>query len=170
MSKDIKIKKGLDINLKGAAAEVLETAIVSKYFSIRPEDFHGVTPKLTVKVGSKVKAGEALFYAKSNEDLKFPSPVSGEVIEISRGEKRRVLAIKIEADQTQEYVEHAAINLDAISAEDLKSYLLASGCWPLIKQRPYDVIANPNVAPKAIFCISLCISSISCRLRFYFER
>ena len=151
MSKDIKIKKGLDINLKGAAAEVLETAIVSKYFSIRPEDFHGVTPKLTVKVGSKVKAGEALFYAKSNEDLKFPSPVSGEVIEISRGEKRRVLAIKIEADQTQEYVEHAAINLDTISAEDLKSYLLASGCWPFIKQRPYDVIANPNVAPKAIF-------------------
>ena len=68
MSKDIKIKKGLDINLKGAAAEVLETAIVSKYFSIRPEDFHGVTPKLTVKVGSKVKAGEALFYDKSNED------------------------------------------------------------------------------------------------------
>ena len=151
MSKDIKIKKGLDINLKGAAAEVLETAIVSKYFSIRPEDFHGVTPKLTVKVGSKVKAGEALFYDKSNEDLKFPSPVSGEIIEISRGEKRRVLAVKIEADQTQEFVEHAAINLDTISAEDLKSYLLAGGCWPFIKQRPYDVIANPSVAPKAIF-------------------
>lgn len=151
MSKDIKIKKGLDINLKGAAAQVLETAIASKYFTIRPEDFHGVTPKLTVKVGSKVKAGEALFYDKSNENLKFPSPVSGEIIEIARGEKRRVLAIKIEADQTQEFQEHAVLDLDAASGNDIKTLLLASGCWPFIKQRPYDVIAKPQVAPKAIF-------------------
>jgi len=151
MSNDIRIKKGLDIKLKGEAEKVLDNAIISNVYTLRPEDFHSVIPKMSVKVGEKVKAGEPVFYDKSNEDIKFASPVSGEISEIVRGEKRRILAIKIQADKPQSYADHGKFNLDSAKTEDVKAHLLASGCWPFIKQRPYDVMANPNKAPKAIF-------------------
>ncbi|OUR94441.1 NADH:ubiquinone reductase (Na(+)-transporting) subunit A [Flavobacteriales bacterium 34_180_T64] len=151
MSNDIKIKKGLDIKLKGEAEKAIESAIISNYYTLRPEDFHNVIPKLIAKIGTKIKAGEPLFYDKSNEAIQFVSPVSGEVIDIPRGEKRRILALKIQADKEQSFVDHGAFNLDAANAETVKAHLLSSGCWPFIKQRPYDVIANPDTAPKAIF-------------------
>ena len=151
MSNDIKIKKGLDIKLKGAAEKVTENAIISNFYTVRPEDFHSVIPKLSVKVGEKVQAGTPLFYNKSNENVKFASPVSGEVIDIARGEKRKILSIKLQADKTQSFHDFGAVNLDSAKEEDIKSKLLASGCWAFVKQRPYDVIANPNATPKAIF-------------------
>jgi Na+-transporting NADH:ubiquinone oxidoreductase subunit A len=151
MSNDIKIKKGLDIKLKGEAEKTTEKAILSNYFTLRPEDFHGVTPKLIAKQGTKVKAGEPIFYDKSDETVKFVSPVSGEIIDIPRGEKRKILAIKILADKEQSYVDYGKFNVDSAKAEGLKAHLLASGCWPFIKQRPYDIIAKPDKAPKAIF-------------------
>ena len=150
MSKDIRIKKGLNINLKGKAEKQIEQAIISKYCTIRPEDFHGVTPKLIAKEGTHVRAGEALFYDKANEAVKFVSPVSGNVIEILRGPKRRIDAIKLEADQQQQYVDHGKFDLGR-GADAIKEHLLASGCWPFIKQRPYAVIADPSKEPKAIF-------------------
>ena len=99
MSNDIRIKKGLDISLVGMAAKSISTAIKSNYYALRPEDFHGVTPKLTVKLADKVNAGDTIFFDKSNDLIKFVSPVSGEIIEISRGDKRRITEIKIKADQ-----------------------------------------------------------------------
>ena len=150
MSNDIRIKKGLDIKLKGAAEKAKENAIVSNFYAIRPEDFHGVTPKMIVKVGSKVKAGETVFYDKANENVKFASPVSGEIIEITRGEKRKILAIKIQADKEQSYQDFGMTDANA-SADEIKAQLLASGCWAFVKQRPYDIIANPEKAPKTIF-------------------
>lgn len=151
MSNDIRIKKGLDINLKGEAEKVLDNAIISNVYTLRPEDFHGIIPKMLVKVGNKVKAGESVFYDKSNEDIKFVSPVSGEITEIARGEKRRILAVKIQADKAQSSVDHGKFNLDSADADAVKAHLMASGCWPFVKQRPYDVIANPANPPKAIF-------------------
>jgi Na+-transporting NADH:ubiquinone oxidoreductase subunit A len=151
MSNDIKIKKGLDIKLKGAADRVSENAIISNTCTVRPQDFHSVIPKLSVKVGAKVKAGQALFFNKSNENVKFASPVSGEVIEIARGEKRKILSVKIQADKEQSFEDFGALTVNSATAEDIKAKLLASGCWAFVKQRPYDVIANPEVAPKAIF-------------------
>ena len=150
MSNDIRIKKGLDIKLKGSAEKAKENAIVSNFYTIRPEDFHGVIPKMITKVGSKVKAGETVFYDKSNEAVKFASPVSGEIVEIARGAKRRILAIKIQADKEQSYQDFGQLGNDA-SVEAVKSRLLESGCWAFIKQRPYDVIAKTDKAPKAIF-------------------
>lgn len=151
MSNDIRIKKGLDIKLKGKAKKAIEKAIISNFYTIRPEDFHSVFPKLIVKEGSKLKAGEAVFYDKFNETVKFVSPVSGEIIEVVRGAKRKIVAIKIKADKEQVYQDNGKLNVNSASSEDIKKQLLASGCWPFIKQRPYDVIANPNKAPKAIF-------------------
>jgi Na+-transporting NADH:ubiquinone oxidoreductase subunit A len=151
MSNDITIKKGLDIKLKGAAEKATENAIISNYCTIRPEDFHSIIPKLIVKEGARVQAGEAVFYNKSNEAMLFASPVSGEVIEIVRGPKRRVDAVKIQADKEQTQKDFGKFNLDSADGNKVKAHLLASGCWPFVKQRPYDVIANPDKAPKAIF-------------------
>ncbi|MCX7550811.1 Na(+)-translocating NADH-quinone reductase subunit A [Xanthomarina sp. F2636L] len=151
MSNDIKIKKGLDIKLKGEAEKATENAIISNYYTLRPEDFHGVIPKLVVKVGAKLKAGETVFYDKSNEAIKFSSPVSGEVLEILRGEKRKILAVKIQADKEQVFQDFGKFDVETANGEAVKAHLLASGCWPFVKQRPYDVIAKPNNAPKAIF-------------------
>ncbi|WP_296313544.1 Na(+)-translocating NADH-quinone reductase subunit A [Winogradskyella sp. UBA3174] len=150
MSKDIRIKKGLDIKLVGEAEQATEAAIVSNFYSIRPEDFHSIIPKLVAKEGTHVKAGETLFYNKDNEDMKFVSPVSGEVTEVQRGPRRRIDGIKITADKEQQHLDHGKFDLSA-DADKVKSHLLASGCWAFIKQRPYDVVAKADRTPKAIF-------------------
>lgn len=151
MSNDIRIKKGLDIKLKGEAEKTSEKAVISNFYALRPEDFHGVIPKLISRVGTKVKAGEPVFYNKADEGVKFVSPVSGEIIEIARGEKRKILSIKIQADKTQTYQQNEILNLEKATSDEIKALLLSSGCWPFIKQRPYDIIAKPEREPKAIF-------------------
>ncbi|WP_420602545.1 Na(+)-translocating NADH-quinone reductase subunit A [Flagellimonas sp.] len=151
MSKDIRIKKGLNINLIGAAEQTTSKAVLSNVYALNLDDFHGITPKMLVKQGAEVKAGEPLFYNKNKEEMLFVSPVSGELVEIVRGARRRILTLKILADKTQEYVEHKPLDLAKSDAEGIKTFLLQSGGWPFIKQRPYDIIANPDAMPKAIF-------------------
>lgn len=150
MSNDIKIKKGLDIKLQGEADKTVEQAIVSNFCTLRPEDFHSVIPKLVAKEGTLVKAGDVVFYDKNHEAVKFVSPVSGEIVEVLRGPKRRIDAIKIKADKELAYRDFGKFDMSS-NAETTKAHLLNSGCWPFIMQRPYDVIANPNSSPKAIF-------------------
>lgn len=151
MSKDIRIRKGLDIKLVGEAEKVTVDATRSNVYAIKPGDFHGIVPKVVAKQGAEVKAGEPLFYSKSNETMLFASPVSGEVIEIVRGAKRKILAFKILGDKEQKYTDFGIKDVNSMSRDAIKTHLLQSGCWPFIKQRPYDVIANPDVDPKAIF-------------------
>ncbi len=151
MSKDIRIKKGLNINLVGAAEQTTSKAVLSNVYALNLEDFHGITPKMLVKEGAEVKAGEALFYNKNREDMLFVSPVSGELVEIERGARRRILTLKILADKSQETVGHSILDLEKASPLDIKTFLLKGGCWPFIKQRPYDIIADPDTTPKAIF-------------------
>jgi Na+-transporting NADH:ubiquinone oxidoreductase subunit A len=151
MSKDIRIKKGLNINLVGAAEHTTSKAALSNVYAINLLDFYGITPKLMVKEGEEVKAGEPLFYNKDNEEMLFVSPVSGELIEIIRGARRKVLMLKILADKEQNQLAHKPLDPQTASAEEITSFLLKSGCWPFIKRRPYDFVADPKVAPKAIF-------------------
>jgi len=151
MSTDIRIKKGLDIKLVGEADKATTELPIGSVYAIKPEDFHGITPKLLAKEKTEIKAGEALFYSKADERILFPSPVSGEVVEIVRGAKRKIIEIKIIADSVQNYHDFGIKNIDDLSDDAVKEHLLGSGCWPFIKQRPYDIIANPNNAPKAIF-------------------
>ena len=165
MSKDIRIKKGLDIKLIGEAEKATENAIISNSYSIRPEDFHSIIPKLVAKEGTRVKAGETLFYNKDNEAMKFVSPVSGEITEVQRGPRRRIDAIKIVADKEQTYVDYGKFDL-ASDAEKTKAHLLASGCWSFIKQRPYDVVANANNTPKAIFVSGYASAPLAADLDF----
>ena len=168
MSKDIKIKKGLNIRLIGEAEKSVEQAIISNFCTIRPEDFHGVIPKLVSKEGATLKVGDVIFYDKSNENLNFVSPVSGTVVEVQRGPKRRIDAIKIQADKEQSYNDFGKFDLSS-DAETLKAHLLKTGCWPFIKQRPYDVIANPERTPKGIFISGLDTNPLAADLDFVLQ-
>ena len=166
MSKDIRIKKGLDIKLVGVAEKNTTKSSQSSVYAVKPEDFHGITPKLVAKEGADVKAGDTLFYSKSDERILFPSPVSGKVTEVIRGARRKVLAVKIAADTTQVYKDFGAKDADAMSSEEVKNHLFASGCWPFVKQRPYDVVANPNQAPKAIFISAYASAPLAADLEY----
>ena len=149
MSKDIRLKKGLNINLQGEADKVYASIPQSKTFSIKPTDFHALTPKLVIKEGDKVKAGSCLFFDKYDERIRFSSPVSGEVTEIVRGAKRRIMEVRIAADSE---ISYESFSLDVNSSrEEIIQGLLDSGVWPFIRQKPFDVIANPSDNPKAIF-------------------
>lgn len=165
MSKDIIVKKGLNINLVGDATKTLEISKNSKYYSVYPEDFHGVYPKLKIKADEKVKAGDVLFYDKNNEKVKFVSPVSGKITEIQRGERRRIVSIEILADNKIEYKNLG--NLDAKADKNkIIDYLLNAGLWPFIKQRPYDVIADHKISPKSIFISGFSSAPLSADLDF----
>ncbi|MBO4530965.1 MAG: Na(+)-translocating NADH-quinone reductase subunit A [Paludibacteraceae bacterium] len=151
MSEVIRIKKGLDINLKGKAQEVSAKAEASDLFSVRPDDFHGIKPKVVVHEGDAVKVGTVLFYSKTNPELKFVSPVSGEVLAVNRGDKRKVLDIRLKSDRQFTSESFPKGRPSEMTSENVKETLLNAGFFAFIKQRPYDVIADPNDCPKAIF-------------------
>lgn len=155
MSNDIRIRKGLDISLLGSAEKQTKELPLASLYCLKPSDFHMVIPKLVAREGAVVKAGDTIFYDKRDERVLFPSPVSGTITEIVRGERRKILEIRITPDNVQSFQDFGKKNVVDLSAEQIKAYLLQSGCWPFIKQRPYDVIANPDGKPKAIF-VSAC--------------
>ncbi len=154
MGKFIRLKKGFTINLFGKAVPKIAETEPAETVSIKPGDFHGLyIPKVVVKEGDSVKAGSALFHDKKLERIQFTSPVSGEVVEIKRGEKRSLLEIKILADKKNEYEsfgKHTVSEVANLSAEDIKSKLLLAGVWPNLIQRPFGTVADPTYTPKAI--------------------
>ena len=150
MSEVIKIKKGLTIKLVGEAEKtVLE--IIPKSCAIKPTDFIGVFPKLLIQEGDTVKAGSPLFFDKYREQIQFTSPISGTVRELRRGEKRVLLEIIIESDGKDTSVEFGKADPNKLTREEVIEKMLVSGVWPMIRQRPYSIIADPAVKPKAIF-------------------
>lgn len=151
MSEVIKIKKGLDIRLKGKAEQIFGQADLPELYAIKPTDFTGLTPKLSVKEGEKVKAGSVLFFDKYRPDIKFVSPVSGTVKTVNRGERRRILEVVVQSDGSNESETFDKEDLASISREDAIKKMLDGGVWPLIRQRPYDIIANPDESPKAAY-------------------
>lgn len=151
MSKIITLRKGLDIHLQGKAENRLAEARAAAEYALSPLDFEGVTPKLLVKVGDEVKAGQPLFFNKYNDRILFTSPVSGTVSAINRGEKRRVLNVIVTAGADRQYAEFPKLDLRKASREEIVEQLLQSGLWPLLIQRPYGIIADPASKPRAIF-------------------
>ena len=151
MANVIKLRKGLDINLKGKATTEIVAVKEPGFYSLVPDDFTGVTPKVVVKEQEYVMAGGPLFIDKNNPEVKFVSPVSGVVTSVERGARRKVLNIVGEAAAEQDYEDFGKQDVSKLCGEQVKNLLLQSGMFAFIKQRPYDVIANPNVTPKAIF-------------------
>ncbi|MBI4645068.1 MAG: Na(+)-translocating NADH-quinone reductase subunit A [Bacteroidia bacterium] len=151
MQKIIKIKKGLDIRIIGKAEKVLKKAAQSCLYAVKPTNFHGIEPKLCIKPGDFVKAGSVVFYNKHNPRIFFTSPVCGIIKEIVRGERRKILEIIIKPDEQQQYERFVQGDPLKMTREEIIDNLLKSGLWPLIRQRPYAIIANPSSEPKSVF-------------------
>ena len=166
MSNNIYLKKGLNIPINGVAAQTTKKVIVPDVVAIKPTDFRGLVPKLLVREGDKVLAGTPVLADKMSQNILFASPVSGVVAEVVRGEKRKLLEVRIKADAEQEYVDFGVKRVADMSAEQIKEALLASGLWPALVQRPYGIIANPEVAPKAIFVSAFSTAPLAADLDF----
>jgi Na+-transporting NADH:ubiquinone oxidoreductase subunit A len=151
MSEIIKIKKGVDIKLQGSAEKIYASSVAPSTYALKPGDFPAIRLKLKVKEGDEVQAGDAVLFDKDRSEILFTAPVSGEIAEIVRGEKRKILEIRILADQETKFRDFGSANPSELSREDVKAKMLNSGCWPLIKQRPYNIIANPNRVPRDIY-------------------
>ena len=156
MTNVIKLRKGLDINLKGKAKEEKLAVAPKGEIGLVPDAFTGLTPKVVVKEGETVKAGDALFVDKLHPEVKFTSPVSGKVVAVARGDRRKVLSIQVEADATQSYADFGKLDLAKATSDDVMRLLLEAGLFAYINQRPYAVVANPEDKPKAIFCSTFC--------------
>jgi Na+-transporting NADH:ubiquinone oxidoreductase subunit A len=151
MAQVIKIKKGLDINLKGKPQALKRQAVLSREYTIFPGDFPGFIPKVAVKQGEQVKAGTVVLFDKNRPDIKVVSPVSGEVIAVNRGEKRKLLNIVVQADGKNAYEDFGKKDLHSLSSELVKQALADAGIFAFIKQRPYDVVADPKDTPRDVF-------------------
>ena len=150
MSKDISIKYGANLNLKGLASTELEVAKKSLNYALNPDDFFGLIPRMLVKEGDKVSLGQPIFHDKNDESIKIVSPVSGKILEIVRGAKRKILNIIINKEGDS-VVNFKIPNLSSISKDKILQLLVDSGSLAFIRQRPYNIIARPNRPPKSIF-------------------
>ena len=166
MANVIKLRKGLDITLQGKAEEKKIQLKSNGKFALVPDDFEGVTPKVVVKEGDKVKAGDALFINKQYPEVKFASPVSGIVREVVRGERRKVLCVRVDADEKQEFVDFGKKDVSTLTGEQVINALLEAGIFGYINQLPYAVSTNPSVQPKAIFVSALRDKPLACNFEF----
>jgi Na+-transporting NADH:ubiquinone oxidoreductase subunit A len=170
MSHTIKLKKGFNINLAGKAEKKLAECDQPKTFALKPTDFPGIQrPKLLVQEGDTVKAGTPIFFCKMLEEVKYCAPVSGEIIEVKRGEKRKLLEVKILADKeikSEEFKKFSVSDLSKVEKDEAIELMKKSGVWPNIIQRPYGIVANPNDTPKSIFISTFDTSPLAPDLDF----
>ena len=155
MANVIKLRRGLDIRLKGAASQQMLAVGKAGEYALMPSDFVGVTPRVVVKEGDRVLAGDSLFVSKDCPEVGFASPVSGRVKAVVRGERRKVLCVKVEADDVQEYRNYGAREVRDLKADEVKAALLEAGLFGYIDQLPYAVSTSPKTEPKAIFVSAL---------------
>ena len=155
MTKVVKIRKGLDIHLKGKAERVKREIALSDEIGLSPESFPGLKPKVVVREGDRVKAGDALFVDKMCPDVRFASPVSGTVSAVVRGERRKVENVTVKPDAVQEYVDFGVKDVESLSGGEVVEALLAGGLFGYINQLPYAVTTTPKALPKSIFVSAL---------------
>ncbi|MCB0547692.1 MAG: Na(+)-translocating NADH-quinone reductase subunit A [Phaeodactylibacter sp.] len=165
------LRRGHNINLEGEAELVLDATAGAKTFAMQPFNFTGISPipKLLVEVGDEVKAGDHLFFDKKRPEILYVAPVSGEVIAINRGAKRSITEIVILADKEIKYRELKGFDLDGGTREGLVQYLLDAGVWPLIRQRPYDIVAEHDVVPRDIFISTFDTAPLAPNLNFVIQ-
>jgi Na+-transporting NADH:ubiquinone oxidoreductase subunit A len=157
------------MNLKGKAVKEKTNIVRGSELALTPDAFVGMTPKVVVKEGDMVKAGDALFVNKQYPDVKFASPVSGQVSAVIRGERRKVLCVKVKADQEQQYVDYGKKDVAQLDGEAVKQALLDAGLFGYIDQLPYAVSTNPETQPKAIFVSALRDKPLAADFEFELE-
>lgn len=150
MLKTIQLKKGLDIRLTGEAEKQVRKAEITEY-ALKPTDFIGGFPKLYVKEGDIVEAGTPIFFDKYQERIPYTSPVSGTVTNIIRGPKRVLQEIRIKSDGRQQAIDFGAADPTTMTREQVTEKMIQSGVWPVLRQRPYNIVAHPDVTPRAIY-------------------
>ena len=151
MSKTIKLRKGLDIRIMGKAESVLEDAPIAEQYALKPIDFPGLTPRLSVKEGQKVQAGDPLFVDKYHPEVFYVSPVSGTVSLINRGERRRILEVLVDADPAVASADFGKADPQNMDESQIRDVLLKGGMWPFLRRRPYGIVARPDEKPRDIF-------------------
>lgn len=151
MSDHIRLRKGLNIPLKGDAKNQIIRTISPDVVAVKPTDYKALNAKLLVKEGDEVKAGTPVLIDKKRPFINICSPVSGKVSAIVRGEKRKLLEILIESDKQIEYEGFVTPNPRTAKKQEIIDVLLKSGLWACFKQRPYGIIPDPEHEPKAIF-------------------
>ncbi len=169
MSNNIELKKGLDIPISGAAAQKTKKVVVPDIVAVKPVDFRGLVPRLLVKEGDVVLAGSPVLSDKETPEILFTSPVSGTVAEIVRGAKRKLLEVRIKADKEQKHVDFGTAKPSSLDADAVRQTLLKSGLWPALVQRPYGIIANPEVSPKAIFISAFSTAPLAANAEYVFK-
>ncbi len=169
MANVIRLRKGLDIHLQGQAEETKLNLKSNGHYALVPDDFEGVVPKVVVREGDMVKAGDALFVNKAYPEVRFASPVSGKVTAVERGERRKVLCIKVDADAQQEYVDFGKKNVQEMDGKAVIDALLEAGLFGYINQLPYAVSTNPSVLPKSIFVSALRDKPLAGRFEYEIE-
>lgn len=168
MSEHIRLKKGLNIPLAGAAPAKITETVAPDVIAVKPVDFKALVPKLEVKAGDAVKAGEPLFVDKMRPEVRFCSPVSGVVQAIVRGDKRKLLAVTVKADG-QPGVKFDAVDCSKLDKAAVAAALMERGLWPMIKQRPFGIIANPDDTPKSIFISAMTTAPLAPDADFIME-
>ncbi|NEV94924.1 Na(+)-translocating NADH-quinone reductase subunit A [Psychroflexus sp. YR1-1] len=148
---DIKIKKGLTLKLKGEAENSIEQAQKSKTVALRPSNFHSLVPKMVLKEGAKLKAGDEVFFSKYSDKTRVVSPVSGTLKEIKRGAKRKILSVIIEADDELSYKDFGVMDPLKSNSSEVKDRIFSSGLGVFLNQRPYNIPADAEDTPKAIY-------------------
>ena len=165
MSNGISIKRGANIYLRGEAEKFLTEAKPSKTFALKPDNFFATVPRLLVKEGDLVAKGAPIFHAKHDPRILFVSPVSGIVKEILRGSKRKILHVIIE-NKNDSVTKHDINILSKLDRSTIVEILLNSGAWPFIKQRPYGILADPDIIPKSIYVSSCCTAPLGVDFEF----
>jgi Na+-transporting NADH:ubiquinone oxidoreductase subunit A len=150
---NIKLRRGFDIRLQGQPERLVLDLPGPTLAALKPTDLHGLAPipKLETREGDEVQAGSPVFFDKSLPDVHFCAPVSGEVIEVRRGAKRKIEEIVILSDSKMTYREHAPLDPAAAARSDIVERLCQGGAWVLIRRRPYNVVPDPAVVPRDIF-------------------
>ena len=151
MSDQIRLKKGLDLPIAGAALCEVTKRVAPGLVAVKPTDFRGVVPRLLVKEGDSVKAGTPLFADKKCDEMVFCSPVSGTVVAIVRGDKRKLLEVRVQADGKNDAVPFDVPGISSLGKAEMTALLLKTGLWPCLRQRPFGTVADPQAEPKAIF-------------------
>ena len=146
----IRITKGLDLKLSGEPVKTVSGMPMPRYCYVHPADFKWLTPKLDVQEGDPVEIGEPLFHDKSNEHIRIASPVKGIIRQVVRGEKRVILAIVIEMAPEQLLYRQVDFT-EPTNALEIKELMCEYGLWPMLRQRPYSTIPDPEIQPKAVF-------------------
>ena len=168
MSQTFVLKKGLNIPIAGEAELRVSKTIAPCIVAVRPTDFKGFLPRLLVKEGDPVLCGSPVVADKQNADILLTSPVSGTVKEIVRGEKRKLLAILIESDGERKCVDFGVKDAATLDAGQIRQALLESGLWPWLVQRPYGILADPDVRPRDIFVSTFSTAPLAADAAFCF--